>query len=73
VSYDFFEAFNFLIQEIMMLNVKTCLKVEKHGHLTFSGWRVAACLKWAATLTQQEKNNSPVVQLSRENAASFVQ
>jgi len=28
------------------------------------GWRVAACLKWAATLSQQEKNNSSVAQQS---------
>jgi hypothetical protein len=36
------------------------------------GWRVVACLKGAATLSQQEKNNSPVVQRRRVNIALSV-
>jgi hypothetical protein len=36
-------------------------------------WRVAACLESAATPSQQEKNNSPVLQQSRVNIALSVQ
>jgi hypothetical protein len=38
-----------------------------------AGWRVEACLKSAATLPQQEKNNSPVVQRSTVNISLSAQ
>jgi hypothetical protein len=37
------------------------------------GWRVAACLKRAATLAQQEKNNSSVEQQCKVNIDQSVQ
>jgi hypothetical protein len=38
-----------------------------------AGWRVLAWLKQAATLPQQEKNSSSVVQRGRVNISSSVQ
>jgi hypothetical protein len=38
-----------------------------------TGWRMVSCLKWAATLPQQEKKNSLVVQRRRVNVAWYVQ